>query len=228
MKLTMDEVACCLNIPATTLQRWVRQGRIPIIKGEGGPLFDSAVLEKWSTNHNLPFTPPHIANEKKCVQSCHIENLLPAMERCGVLHHIAGADQKSVLRNAVNAFSFLNENIKIVLTEKLIERENMASTGVGKGVAIPHPREPMPTINDMPMIATCFLEKPIDYVAIDDKPVFVLFILLSPTVKLHLHLLSRLAYCLRDNSFVNFLKERPPAESLFNRISTFETNFDSA
>ena len=48
------------------------------------------------------------------------------------------------------------------------------------------------------MISLCFLEKPVDFAAIDGKPVHALFTLISPTVRAHLHLLSRLAFALRD------------------------------
>jgi len=63
---------------------------------------------------------------------------------------------------------------------------------------------------------------------VDDRPVFVLFILLSQSVKIHLHLLSRFSFCVRDNSFVEFLKTSPDEASFFAKIADFEKQVDRA
>ena len=112
--------------------------------------------------------------------------------------------------------------------EQLLEREHLTSTGIGKGVAIPHPHDPLAEVTEKPLITTCFLEKPIDFNAIDDQPVFVLFILISPTIKIHLHLLSRLSFCVRDNAFVEFLKRSPDSDTFFLKITEFEKQLDKA
>ncbi len=58
---------------------------------------------------------------------------------------------------------------------------------------------------------------------VDDKPVFVMFILLSPNVKIHLHLLSKLSFCLRNDTFVEFLKTSPEQDEFFSKIAEFES-----
>jgi PTS system nitrogen regulatory IIA component len=52
-----------------------------------------------------------------------------------------------------------------------------------------------------PLVTLCFLEKPVEFGALDGQPVHTLFTLISPTVKAHLHLLSRLTFALRDAEF---------------------------
>lgn len=79
-----------------------------------------------------------------------------------------------------------------------------------------------------PLIVTCFPQKPIDYNAIDARPVFVLFLLLSTSVKIHLHLLSKLAFCIRDDEFVRFLQGMPAAERLFSEINELERKLDQS
>ena len=102
----------------------------------------------------------------------------------------------------------------------------MASTGIGNGIAIPHPRDPLSRPPEMPAITTCFLKKPVDFNAIDDQPVSVCFVLISPTVKHHLHLLSRLSYCIRDKAFVAFLHRHPDAVDLYSRVAAVERQLD--
>ncbi|MCK4619694.1 MAG: excisionase, partial [Desulfobacterales bacterium] len=63
---------------------------------------------------------------------------------------------------------------------------------------------------------------------VDDKAVFVMFILLSTSIKNHLHLLSRLAFCVRDDSFVEFLRTYPDSSSLLSRIADSENLLDKA
>ena len=58
--------------------------------------------------------------------------------------------------------------------------------------------------------------------------VFVMFILLSPTTKQHLNLLSRLAYCVRDPSFLRFLKTLPKSDDLIAKIGEFEKQLEDS
>ncbi|MDY6952356.1 MAG: PTS sugar transporter subunit IIA, partial [Thermodesulfobacteriota bacterium] len=111
---------------------------------------------------------------------------------------------------------------------RLLEREDLSTTGIGRGVAIPHPRSPLPDAPAEPSITTCFLENPMDYNAIDDMPVFVLFLMLSPSPKVHLRLLARLSYALRDKAFIDFLKATPPEGHILSRVAEIETNIDNA
>ena len=226
MNLTINEVAKCLDLPLTTVERWIRQGRIPIYKSNNGCIFKKSVLEKWAATHNLSFSFPEEGAEKQ--PNLGLENLLSAMKRGGVFYDVKGSDVKTALKSAVENIPFLPEDKKDELYETLIERENLTSTGIGKGIAIPHPRTPLSDVMENPAIITCFLEKPINFGAVDDKPVFVMFILLSTSIKIHLHLLSRLAFCMRDNSFVEFLRTSPYSEALFAKIADFEKQLDRA
>jgi PTS system nitrogen regulatory IIA component len=105
-------------------------------------------------------------------------------------------------------------------------RERLASTGIGNGIAIPHPRDPLSNPPEAPIIITYFLKTPVNFKAVDDQPVSVLFLLISPTVKHHLHLLSRLSYCIRNRSFVAFLNTHPDAVALQARVAECEIQLD--
>jgi nitrogen PTS system EIIA component len=220
MKLTIDEVAQCLDVPLSTVERWIRQGRIPVGKSGGECVFQKPILEVWARKHNLPFMLP----EKKVKENREDKpvNLFNAMTFGGVYYGIEGDNVSVVLESAVKNIAFLDQDGQKALLIKLLEREEMASTGIGRGIAIPHPRTPLDESMEEPVIITCFLEHPLDYQAVDGLPVFVLFILLSPSVKIHLHLLSRLAFCVRDASFVDFLKQIPVSEELFEKVKNLE------
>ncbi len=224
MKLSIDKVAEYLNLPPSTVERWVRQGRIPIQKTGESCSFDRTTLEKWAQQRGLFFGAPE--EPTTCLpQSCH-DTLLAAMKRGGIVHHLRADSASGALKAGVAHLPLLSTESKDILFERLLEREQLTSTGIGKGVAIPHPRSPLSGVDLPAMIATCFLESPLDFDAIDDRPVFVLFIILCPSLQQHLHLLSRLAFCLRNPEFEALLQSRPSAERLLAKVREIEKTLE--
>ena len=222
MKLDINDIARCLDLPVSTLDRWIRQGRIPVQKSGADWSFDAQLLKKWAAARKLPFTLPADAAKATGNDEDAPETLLAAMRRGGLHTGIAGRDVDAILAAAADRVPGFSASEKAELCATLAEREALTSTGMGKGVAIPHPRTPLATTLEKPMIVTCYPQAPVDFNAIDNRPVFVLFLLLSTSVKIHLHLLSRLAFCIRDNDFVGFLKSTPPADALFSKITELE------
>lgn len=227
MELSIEQVADALDLPIETVERWVRQGRIPYQLQEGEIRFRQRVLDKWATQLKLPF---HVTTkQEEGDQGYETDTIHMAMRRGGVYYDVEGADTESALRHAVANLADLDlsEADRGILLSRLIEREAMASTGVGKGVAIPHPRTPLVEAVPYPTICTFFLKAAATFQAIDDKPVFVLFLLLSPSTQAHLHCLSRLAFCVRDDAFVTFLRSRPAPDALYERVAAFEQQLDT-
>lgn len=224
MKQHIETIAQGLDIPLSTLERWIRQGRIPLQKVGRECRFEITSLSRWARHHHLSFSLPD--TEGKSDPAPVRETLQETIGRGGVHHRVEGGDIETALRAAVSRMGMPSEPDGEQLFHRLHEREQLTSTGVGKGVAIPHPRAPSPDLFPESVIAPCFLDSPVDFRAVDDRPVFVLFILISPEVKQHLHLLSRLAYCVRDDDFVRFLRTAPTAEALLAGIARLEATLD--
>ena len=229
MELSIEQVAGALDLPVETVERWVRQGRIPFQRRQEEIHFSQRVLEKWAVQHKLPF---HLAPAGEGTgEVCQQDNIHMAMRRGGVFYDLIGTDVEDVLQGAVQRLADTGLNLgdddQAILLTRLLEREAMASTGVGKGVAIPHPRTPLEAAVPCPTICTFFLKSALPFQAIDDKPVFILFLLLSPSTHAHLHCLSRLAFCVRDDAFVSFLQSRPEPDALFERVAAFEQQLDT-
>ena len=106
--------------------------------------------------------------------------------------------------------------------DRLNERERLGTTGFGGGVAIPHGR-----LSGLDRIRAAFvrLEKPIDYGAIDDLPVDLVFMLLSPTDAGadHLKALAQVSRRLRDRAFVAKLRGAGSPDALFALFASAET-----
>jgi PTS system nitrogen regulatory IIA component len=124
-----------------------------------------------------------------------------ALQAGGIHYRLSGQDRESVLRALVETMRLPEEVDREFLFRVLLAREAMEPTGIGDGIAIPHVRNPIVLHVSRPMITLCFLEKRVDFGALDRQPVRTLFALISPTVRAHLHLLSRIAFALRDPRF---------------------------
>lgn len=99
------------------------------------------------------------------------------------------------------------------LYTQLITREEQASSGIGEGVAIPHLR--LPTL-DKPFIAFVRLQRPIDFNAVDDAPVDMVIMLLSPANDgpHHLRRLSRISRLMRESTLLEDLRDARDAEAI--------------
>lgn len=101
-----------------------------------------------------------------------------------------------------------------LVVERLTERERLGSTGFGGGVAIPHGK-----IDGLAHPVGLFVRmaQPIDFAAIDDLPVDLVFMLLSPTDSgaEHLRVLAQVSRLLRDRGFVAKLRGAANDDALF-------------
>ncbi|MBW2590048.1 MAG: PTS sugar transporter subunit IIA, partial [Deltaproteobacteria bacterium] len=223
-KLTINEIAKSFDLPKATMERWIRQGRIPIQQNGKEGIFRQSVLNKWAAAHNLHFELSKASPIKS--ENLIQENLVQAMKCGGVFHRLKGDTVEGVLKSAVNNMPDFSTDTKEEVYSKLLEREKLTSTGIGRGIAIPHLRTPLKDVVIRPAITTCFFENPIDFNAVDDKPVFAMFVLLSPSIKIHLHLLSRLSFCVRSDKFIDFLKTSPASKALLEKISDCEKQLE--
>lgn len=109
-----------------------------------------------------------------------------------------------------------------LVNEKLTERERLGSTGFGAGIAIPHGK-----IDGLKNVVAIFarLAQPVDFASIDDEPVDLVFMLLSPSDAgaAHLKALAQVSRALRDRAFVAKLRGAATDDALFALFSVGET-----
>lgn len=225
MELEINEFSRCLQIPPNTIERWIRQGRMPVKKVGTRCFFSETALKKWARSHNLPFYPPGQHPAEKREET--LETLHDVVERGGIYYGLGGRTVEEVLGEAVSVMQNIgSEDDRRLLYESLVAREQMMSTGIGNGVAIPHPRTPLSRTAIPTQIAACFLQQPVDFKAVDKKAVHVLFVLVAASARQHLHLLSRLSFCLRDASFIELLSKTPGPEILRKKIAEFDARLN--
>jgi mannitol/fructose-specific phosphotransferase system IIA component (Ntr-type) len=101
------------------------------------------------------------------------------------------------LVNQIPQFAKLPESRQTLL-RALREREQLHSTGIGDGVALPHSRNALVGLVDQPIMVFGRHKQGIPYDAIDGVPARLFFLLIAPTVTQHLAILARLGRLLRD------------------------------
>ena len=114
------------------------------------------------------------------------------------------------------------------LLQALLAREQLQSTGVGDGIALPHVRNPSVLEITTPMVCLCFLDAPVEFGALDGKPVKILFAPLSPNVRIHLHLLSRLSFAMRDPKFRTLLASEGRRDELLEAARALDPDVPQA
>jgi nitrogen PTS system EIIA component len=221
MMLSINEVAQRLNLPIETVLRWIRQGKIPMQSIRGEFVLRSEMLERWAMDHKLDVQIP--AATTMATSEPDFDGILPAMERGGVFYNVTGDNRDAALRSAVELLPNIQASDYDMVYNTLIEREKLASTGIGHGIALPHPRSNPGLALDLPQITTCFLSQAVDFEAIDGRAVTVLMVLLSHSTKQHVTMLSRLSFYLRDSAFRKFLLTRPAQAEIFKTILDMES-----
>ncbi|MBQ14668.1 MAG: PTS IIA-like nitrogen regulatory protein PtsN [Gammaproteobacteria bacterium] len=102
----------------------------------------------------------------------------------------------------------------------LMAREQLGTTGLGNGIAIPHSR--VPFCNEI-IGALITLDTPIDFDAMDSKPVDLFFVLIVPEVKTdeHVETLAKIAEMLNDEDFCYTLRHTQDSDDLYNIAITY-------
>lgn len=224
-KLDLEEAARLLGLSEATVFRWVRQGRIPALRERGRCFFMEKHLRSWAQKHHIPLKegrPPPTKNPAE-----EGIRLSDAIRRGGVFFGVKGRSVEAVLEEAVKRVPLSDDFDKASLLEHLLQREELASTGIGEGVAIPHPRSPLELLPGKAMVTPCFLEQEVDFRSIDKKPVFLVCLILCATTQLHLKILSQLSFCLRNEAFLSFLKGCQSADELLKRVAELEDRFQT-
>jgi len=220
MQLSVKDTAKILNVSEKTIYRWIKQEAIPCYRISDQYRFNRAELLDWATSRRIQIS-PEIFQETE-LNKLPLPTLSDALKAGGISYRVGGTDKASVLRSIVDILNLPEEVDREFLYQVLMARETLGSTGIGEGIAIPHVRNPVVLHVSKPSITLCFLEKPIDFGAIDGRPVSILFTLISPTVRAHLHMLSRLSFVLQNRDFKNALSSQDSRERLIEILSGAE------
>lgn len=132
----------------------------------------------------------------------------------GVIPQLRTPSKKQALLELAKRAAAISGAEERVIYDLLMERERLGTTGIGMGIAIPHAR-----LRNLTRLYGVFarLEKPIDFEAIDDEPVDLIFLLLAPegAGADHLKALALVSRLLRDRAMCEKLRGTDRPEALY-------------
>jgi len=203
--LTIEEVAKYLRVSERTVYDWAQKGEIP--SGKIGTVwrFKKSEIEKW-VNERLSSTSKSV----DIPQQVKVRNIL-SPERIIYINHSTKHD--AIVELATNLGTAPQiKNGKELITE-LLKREELMSTAIGRGIAIPHVR--LSSVTDLVMSVGICKNDLIDFQTIDDTPVRLL-IMIAAAYNQHSYYLQTLSF------FSSKLKNREIRDALLNSTNPMD------
>ncbi|MDR2539279.1 MAG: PTS sugar transporter subunit IIA [Chlamydiales bacterium] len=234
MDLTIKDVAELFNISETAIHRLLLHNKIPSYCINGEHRFGLIEIENWMLKFDLKKlqetascdqqTYP-LADQKQQVQ---IESggrvqfcLYRALHQGDVLANVKGNKKEEIISSVAKIVAPKLNVDADVLTELLIDREDLSPTALGNGLAIPHTREIL-TKRSFDMVFIVYPESPLEYGALDSKSVHTLFFLFAGSDKAHLQLLAKLAHFSSHKQAFQLLLDGSDKATLLDFVRNWE------
>jgi PTS system nitrogen regulatory IIA component len=220
MHLNVIDAARLLDTTPDRIYEWLADGAIPFYRVNDQYRFHRAEILEWATSRGIPVS----------VELFHTGNgapeqpLVVALSAGGIHRDVEGRDRAEVLRAILERLPIPDPADRALVHQILLARDAVRST-VGDGIAIPHVRAPIALHGSKNTISLAFLAQPIELDAADEKPVHTIFMMVTPTPKAHLFLLSRLSSALCDPAFKQAVLRRAPDDEIFAEASRVEESF---
>jgi PTS system nitrogen regulatory IIA component len=180
--LTIEEVAKYLRVSERTVYDWAQRGEIPAGKIGTVWRFKKTEIEKW-VNDRLS-----VNTMEPQYGAIQIENIL-SPDRIVFLNHAAKRDALQALAdNLAQAPQVKNRQ---ELVQEIIKREDLMSTAIGRGIAIPHVR--LASVTDLVVSVGISRTDIVDFQALDDEPVRLLF-MIAAAYNQHAYYLQTLSF----------------------------------
>ena len=180
--LTIEEVAKYLRVSDRTVYDWAQKGEIPAGKIGTVWRFKKSEVENWV---NARLSTPNLANKETQIQ---IKNIL-SPDRISFINQSSKHDALVQLSDVLATAPQVKNASE--LTTEILKREELMSTAIGRGIAIPHVR--LSSVTDLVMaVGVC--KKPIaDFQTLDDQPVNLLF-MIAAAYNQHSYYLKTISY----------------------------------
>jgi nitrogen PTS system EIIA component len=221
MQLNIRDLTKLLNVTEATVSRWIKQRALPAQLVGGQYRVNRAELLEWATANQVRVSLElfdHLEPDAETLPS-----LAEALEIGGIHYGLQDTNKHGALRALVQVLPLPDGVDRELLLRLFLAREASASTAIGDGIAIPHVRNPIVLHVARPAVTLAFLSQPIDFGALDKKPVHVLFSIISPTNRSHLQLLSRLSFALHEAKLRETVARQAPRPEILQEIRRVES-----
>ena len=145
-------------------------------------------------------------------------DLAALIHRGGVFFDIEGSTPQEIYKTISGMIKIPDELTSEQVYNALCAREQVLSTAVGNGIALPHARASIIKNIEQQQICVVYLKNPIDMQAPDEREVYVMFVLLTQNSQVHLKVLTELAGLFRNLRFRKALEAHASEAELLSLI----------
>jgi nitrogen PTS system EIIA component len=221
VQLTVRQAAVYFGVDDQTVRRWIADRDLPVHRANERLHLNAIEVWEWAVAHGVPVSRRLLDDARRTPEKA--PPLSELLERGGIHRSFTTGEGKAeVLAGVVAHLPLPAEVDRQFLLTVLEAREAMGSTGIGDGIAMPHVRNPILLHVQRPFVSLFLLDRPVEFDAIDGKPVHALFVVVAPSIPVHLRVLAHLGHSLRDPSLRRLLAERAPADRIVSRIRELE------
>jgi nitrogen PTS system EIIA component len=222
MDLELQEVAGLLQVSESQLLHWAEAGKVPAYFINDQYRFNRQEIEAWVLREQQDASSGTDEKEGQKQAGSLKFNLFRALNNGAVFADIEGETKAEIIKNVMKRLAPQLRLDPDVLTELFLDREQLMSTAVGAGLAIPHARDFL-LHGHRDVVAVVFLRQPIDYDALDGEKVHTLFFLLASDDKRHLALLSKIAHLTSSKAMKEALMKKLPKSELLECVKEWES-----
>lgn len=224
MDLKLEELASLLNISEEVVRDLIHKENIPHYKIHSEYRFGIEEIENWILNNQKFLN--SISQKKESSNSSSKEgffkySLFRAIYKGHFFCDLNINSKKEVFLFVCDYLSRYYPLDANVLFELLLDREELMTTGLGRGFALPHIRGCYLNTN-YDIVVAVKLENPIEYHALDGMPVTDLFFLFSANNKSHLNLVNKIVVLNADPNFQQDFKHLKEKKDLLSYVKNWE------
>ena len=218
MELKMKDVMEILKVPEKEILKYIKEKGMPVHMINHQNMFNKEEVKAWVIKNGMTVSEEllQLAGTGRAVR---ISELIL---NGSFIQGVQGKNPVELLTDAVKRMKLPSEVRRPDVLTSLIEREEMMPTAVGRGIAIPHPRNPIIADVDHESITVCSITPPSNYNSVDGNPVHTMFIILSANSKRHLEILSKLVFLLQQQEFNGMLSRGAPQGDVMDYIIAAE------
>jgi len=214
VELKIKDIIDLLQVSEKTVYRWIKEKKIPCYRINHQYRFSRSEINEWILSNKIEYN----SSLLKLSVSAAPDTFSYLLGNGGVHPDIEGRDVSDALRNCVEAIPTPADIPKRDILSALLSREELMPTAIGQGIGIPHPRNPIITEAKLASVSICYLRTPIDFSALDGRPVETLFLILTASPRMHLDVLSKISNLCRQDDFLRLLSGRALKDEILEYV----------
>lgn len=228
--MTDQQVAAYLDIDVREVAKLASRGKIPCRKVGGKFRFSKGELDHWVETQMHTLDKSRLAGIHKGVSAHHGLDphgllVMPLIPRRGLAVPLKAKTREAVLRDLVD----IADKAELVysrddLLKEIREREELCSTAMLPGVALSHPRHPVPYDIAESFVVAGLTNSGVPFGAEDGSLTRLFFLICGKDERTHLHILARLATMMHDQSVIDRMLDAENTEELTEILNKAELN----